>query len=129
LRCTYAGGVGATVPENQPSVLGKATQKRTAGKALKREHYGKISSLHVSTCEHSLLDFPGKREIRPRGGPSAAFAKIFQESIASSRIPRAATLSPTKQIPTGGIKSPQKATAAATLLLKKKSENKKSNEK
>jgi hypothetical protein len=58
LRCTYAGGVGATVPENQPSVLGKATQKRTAGKALKREHYGKISSLHVSTCEHSLLDFP-----------------------------------------------------------------------
>ena len=61
---------------------------------------------------------PETREIRPRGGQSAAFAKKVKESIATTRIPRAATLSPTKKIPTAEIKSPLKAAAAASSLPK-----------
>ena len=59
---------------------------------------------------------PDTREIRQKGGPSADFARTFQESISATRTLRATTLSPTKQIPTAGIKSPQKAATAATLL-------------
>jgi len=47
LRCTYAGGERATVAENQPSVLGKAKEQRTAGKAQSREHYWKYL---IFTC-------------------------------------------------------------------------------